>query len=81
MIVSCAWPFRAVAVGWQPQRGYCGLTIVCKATYQLTPHTSSPAAQPDEIVLSDVARPDGASVRLPADVAPFKGHPEVLLVG
>jgi hypothetical protein len=79
MIVSCASPFRAVAIGWQPRRGYCGLTVICKATYQLTPNTSSPS-QPTEIVLADLMGPDGATVQLPSDIAPFKAQAEVLLL-
>src|SRR5690349_19235183 len=83
MDVVSACPLRVGSILWQTGAGAHTLTVVCKATYELTP-VESPLSQAqdepnevDEYWNDDERR----SLHAPSDLAPFKRHADVILVG
>ncbi len=76
-------PFLTSSLVWQEQPGLWTLTIVCKATFSLTPGTAKIAVEPDGINDQDNHWDDDPqkSVYAPSDLVPYKPSPEVLLVG
>ena len=81
--VVSACPLRVGSILWQTGAGAPTLTVVCKATYDLMP-VESPLAQAqdepneiDEYWNDDEQR----SLHAPSDLAPFKRHADVILVG
>ncbi|MEP7123286.1 MAG: DUF2169 domain-containing protein [Byssovorax sp.] len=83
MDVLSICPLRVSSLVWQPQAGSWAMTVVCKATYRLSPGSSA-LAEPQEYPNEeenhwndDPAR----SVYAPSDLAPFKPSPEVMIVG
>ncbi|WP_438018648.1 DUF2169 domain-containing protein [Sorangium sp. So ce315] len=83
MDVVSACPLRVASSLWQPQAGVWALTIVCKATYTLTPDESPLAPEQDEPIGADVTWEDDdrSSLALASDLAPFKRRADVLVVG
>ncbi|MGK4004648.1 DUF2169 domain-containing protein [Sorangium sp. So ce1036] len=83
MDVVSACPLRVASCFWQPQPGAWALTIVCKATYTLTPGESPLAQEQDEPTTTDVYWEDDrrCSLYLASDLAPFKRRADVLVVG
>jgi hypothetical protein len=83
MDIVSTGPFQVGSLIWQLRPSMWVMTVVCKATYQLTP-VESPLTDWQE-PLNDV---DGhlnddplRSVRAPGDFAPFKIRADVVLVG
>lgn len=76
-------PLRVASIRWQPRQGLHVLTIVAKATFQLTPGTSPLAAQQDEVNEYENHWNDDEtrSLYAPSDLVPFKPRPDVVLVG
>lgn len=76
-------PLRVASVRWQPRSGLHVLTVVAKATYQLTQGTSPLATQQDEVNEYENYWNDDPtrSLYAPSDLVPFKPRPDVLLVG
>ena len=76
-------PFNAGSITWQEQPDQWTLTVVCKATYELTPGTSPLAREPEALNESDNHWDDDPerSLYAPSDLVPRKPRPEVLLVG
>jgi hypothetical protein len=83
MDILSVCPLRAASLLWQPRLGTWAMTVVCKATFRLSPVTSSLAEsqeypnEDDNHWNDDPAR----SLHAPSDLAPFKPSPEVMLVG
>lgn len=81
-IVSTS-PLQVGSVIWQLRPSMWVMTLVCKATYQLTPVESpltdwqEPLNEVDGHLNDDPLR----SVRAPGDFAPFKIRADVVLVG
>ena len=81
-IVSLS-PLQVGAVRWMPRQDAHALTLVCKATFELTPGRAR-LAPSQEPLHDDDRHLDGdpeRSVFAPSDMAPFKRHADVLLVG
>jgi hypothetical protein len=76
-------PFVTNSIVWQEQPDQWTLTVVCKATFSLTPGTAKVAVEPDGINDQDNHWDDDPqkSVYAPSDLVPYKLSPEVLLVG
>src|SRR5262245_58057843 len=83
MDIVSACPLRVASLMWQPRPGAFALTVVCKATYALAPVLSPLAPAQDEPFHYDGYRVDEAtsSLERASDLAPFKRHVDVLLVG
>jgi len=83
MDVVSLCPLRVASVVWQPRLGGSSLTVVCKATYVLTPVEAQLARdqeypnEDDNYWDDDPAR----SLCSPSDMVPFKPRADVLLVG
>ena len=76
-------PLRVGSVLWQRGPGDWVLTVACKATFQLAPGESPLAAEQERIYEADAYRDsdERRSLKVAGDLVPFKGGPEVLLVG
>jgi len=76
-------PFSTAAVAWRPADGRAALTVVCKATYTLSPGLCRLAEAQEPLHERDTHWDDdpSKSVVAPADLAPFKPRADVLLVG
>ena len=83
MEVTSISPLRVGSLVWQSSEGRFVLTVVCKATYTLTPEVSPLAAEQEGINERDNHWDDDPrrSVDAPGDLAPFKPRADVLLVG
>lgn len=83
MDVISTGPLRASSVVWKPARGGFALTVVCKATYVLTPGESPLAAEQEYINEDDNHWNDdpARSLYSPSDLVPFKVRCDILLVG
>ncbi len=83
MNVSSVCPLRVGSLKWQTSRGVPVLTVIAKATYQLSPVTCALAVVQEDPNDSeghwnyDTAR----SLHSPSDLVPYKPRPEVTLVG
>ncbi|MFO0590627.1 MAG: DUF2169 domain-containing protein [Polyangiaceae bacterium] len=81
LVTRC--PLRAASILWLPKPHAYALTVVCKATFELSPGVSrlsrdqEPPAENDVYLDDDEAR----SLDAASDLVPFKRHPEVLVVG
>ena len=71
---------RAVVLAWRPRRA---AVIVCKTTYRLEPDTCPISEEPEAPNEWDSYWDDDTtrSVASSTDLVPFKGAPEVFLVG
>jgi hypothetical protein len=74
---------RAGSVAWQTRAGAWALTVVCKATYRLTPIESPVAEDQEEIYEDDTHWNDdeSRSLAVASDLAPFKARADVVVVG
>ncbi len=76
-------PFQVGSLLWRPRPGAFALTIVCKATFVLTPHKATLAAEQEPPNEDDDYWDDDASRSLhaPSDLVPWKPRVDVLLSG
>lgn len=76
-------PYPAAPLVWQLTPSRWVLTVVCKATYTLTPGVVGPSAEQEPIQDEDAHWDDdpGRSLFAPADLVPFKPRADVMLVG
>ncbi|MEP7126576.1 MAG: DUF2169 domain-containing protein [Byssovorax sp.] len=76
-------PLPAAHLVWQPAPSRHALTVVCKATYALSPGASALAVEQEPIREHEHHWDDDplASVYTPSDLVPFKLRAEVVLVG
>lgn len=76
-------PYPAAPLVWQLTPSRWVLTVVCKATYTLTPGVVGPTAEQEPIQDEDAHWDDdpGRSLFAPADLVPFKPRADVMLVG
>ncbi|WP_437830045.1 DUF2169 domain-containing protein [Sorangium sp. So ce1153] len=83
MDVVAAPPFRASSIVWLPRPSASMLTVVCKTTFVLLPGESRVAPEQDPPNTSDeyLNRDERCSLRESSDLAPFKRHADVILVG
>lgn len=83
MKVISVCPLSTSSLIWQPRAGSYALSVVCKATYALSPGEASLAQEQEEINESDDHWNDdpNRSVRAPSDVMPMKARAEVMVVG
>jgi hypothetical protein len=83
MEVVSVSPFRAGSVLWRSGPDRHTLTVICKATYALTPGEATLAAEQDDVNERDNHWDDDTlrSVYAPGDLAPFKPRADVMLVG
>jgi hypothetical protein len=72
---------RVGRVVWRPAHGHLAFTVVCKATFELSPGVSPLADVQEPIFEADAWTTSGTSLRLTTDLVPFKQRPEVLVVG
>jgi hypothetical protein len=81
--VESTCPLRVGSILWQPRAGLWALTVVCKATFALSPGASALAPDQDPPNEADEPWNDDprASLRRASDLAPFKRRAEVLVVG
>lgn len=80
LISQCA--LRVAKLVWRPGHGGFAFTLVCKATFELSPDLSPFAAQQEPVTEADVyTGPERASLARASDLVPFKQRPEVLLTG
>lgn len=80
MNVVCYGAWRAASLLWQPSPGAWALTVACHAAFELAPNESPILAKP---VPLDPGKGDDeqAFVEPWGPSAPFKRHPEVIVVG
>ena len=83
MDVVSACPLRVGSILWQTGAGAHTLTVVCKATYDLMQVESPLALAQDEPNEVDEYWNDDErrSLHAPSDLAPFKRHADVILIG
>jgi hypothetical protein len=76
-------PFQVATLLWRPASGAHALTVVCKATFVLSPHKAVLAAEQEPPNEDDDHWDDDASRSLhaPSDVVPYKPRVDVLLTG
>ena len=81
LISTC--PLRVASIIWRRRPDAWMFTVVCKATFALTPHASRLADIQEEPALHDRHLRGEATTSLHAagDLAPFKPRAEVILVG
>lgn len=81
--VTARGPFAVGSLLWRDARGALMCTLVAKATYELIPGESPPADVPLPLQEADAHWDDdpARSVHQPADLVPFKGAAEVVVVG
>ncbi|MFT3772859.1 MAG: DUF2169 domain-containing protein [Minicystis sp.] len=80
MKIVCYGPWRAASLLWQPHPGAWALTVACHAVFELLPNESPVAAKP--LPLDPVKDDDERAFVEPwGPPAPFKRHPEVIVVG
>ena len=73
--------FRVANVVWRPGHGGFAFTVVCKATFALTPGVSPLAAEQEPVALGDVYAGEAGALTVASDLVPTKRRPEVLLTG
>ncbi|MDC0747530.1 DUF2169 family type VI secretion system accessory protein [Polyangium mundeleinium] len=83
MHVSASPPLAVAKLVWQPRPDAFVMTVVCKATYALRNGPCELVGLPDAPQTMDIYWQDGSprSLRLPNDLAPFKRHVDVMVVG
>ncbi len=83
MDVIASSPLRAATLVFQPRAGSFALTVVCKATFLLTPGVATLAEEQDELLDGEEHWDNDPrrSLRAPSDLWPIKPRPEVLLIG
>lgn len=83
MQIESHGPFRTETILWQPSHGTHALTVICKATFMLTPGTMEVAVQEEPIHSIDDHWDDDVhrSVRAPSDMVPMKPSADVVVVG
>lgn len=83
MEVISLCPLPVGALTWNADKRGWSLTVVCKATFRLTPGVLDLATEHLPIARADRHYDDdeGASVYTPTDLAPFKPNVDILLVG
>jgi len=83
MQIESHGPFRTETILWQPSHGTHALTVICKATFMLTPGTMEVAVQEDPIHSIDDHWDDDVhrSVRAPSDMVPMKPSADIVVVG
>lgn len=83
MEVVCRGPFRGRSLVWQPRPGTFALTVVCKATFVLTPGESPFHVEPLDLFTSDVHHEGDPrrSLQAASDFAPIKKRADVVLSG
>ncbi|MFO0587860.1 MAG: DUF2169 domain-containing protein [Polyangiaceae bacterium] len=83
MQVLSRCPLEVAKVLWLPRAGAHTLTVVAKATFQLTPEESPLAATQDAVTEADSFwdHDERKSLANASDLVPYKRHAEVLLVG
>ncbi|WP_437977177.1 DUF2169 domain-containing protein [Sorangium sp. So ce295] len=76
-------PLQATSFVWQTADRRRSLTLLCKATYELSPGLSPLAQDQDEICAEDVPweGDERNSLRAPSDLVPFKRRADVLVTG
>ena len=81
LVTRC--PLRAASILWLPKPHAYALTVVCKATFELSPGVSRLSRDQEPPFENDVYLDDDEARSLDAasDLVPFKRHPEVLVVG
>jgi hypothetical protein len=79
LVSQCA--LRVAKVVWRPGHGGFAFTVVCKATFDLTPVVSLLAAEQEPVALADAYVGDGGELAVASDLVPVKKRPEVLLTG
>ncbi|KYF73429.1 hypothetical protein BE11_19920 [Sorangium cellulosum] len=74
---------HAASFVWRTADGRRSLTIICKATYELSPGLSPLAQDQDEICTEDLhwAGDERNSLWAPSDLVPFKRRADVLVTG
>lgn len=83
VLLSSACPLRVAQVHWQPRPDLHAVTVVCKATFVLSPVESPLAEVQEEPLDADRFWDDDprASLRAACDLAPFKRGVDVLVIG
>ena len=83
MQVLSRCPLEVASILWLPRAGAHTLTVVAKATFQLTPEESPLAPTQDAVVEADSFwdHDERKSLANASDLVPYKRHAEVLLVG
>ncbi|HLM71694.1 MAG TPA: DUF2169 domain-containing protein, partial [Polyangiaceae bacterium] len=83
MEVLSVSPLRTASLLWQAKPGAWIFTVICKATFVLTPTESPLAAEQDEPNEDDTHWDDDAarSLHAASDFVPFKIRADVALVG
>ncbi|AKT40622.1 DUF2169 family type VI secretion system accessory protein [Chondromyces crocatus] len=83
MDVVSACPLRVGSTLWQPRADAWALTVVCKATYELTPGVSPLAQEQEAPNETDSYWDDDLrrSLRVASDMVPFKRRADILLTG
>jgi hypothetical protein len=79
LVSQCA--LRVAKVVWRPGHGGFAFTVVCKATFELTPVVSLLAAEQEPVALADVYVGEGGELAVASDLVPVKKRPEVILTG
>ena len=76
-------PLRAATLLWRPQHGGPVLTVICKATYQLSSGVSQLATVQDDVNERDLHKENNPKLGLysASDIAPYKSRADVTLVG
>ena len=76
-------PLKASAFRWLPHRGGPVVTVVCKATFALAPGVATLAVAQDDVNQRDLHAGNDARKGLysASDMAPYKRHADVTLVG
>jgi hypothetical protein len=76
-------PLRTASLVWQPKPGTWMLTVVCKATFNLTPAQSELAPAQDPVIELDEHWNDDEqrSLHFASELVPMKPRAEVVLVG
>lgn len=83
MDISSLCPLQVGALYWMPRQGSHAMTVVCKGTFDLAPGPARLADVQDFPNDEDNHWDDDPtlSVYAPSDMAPFKRHADVVLVG
>jgi hypothetical protein len=74
---------KAAALVWQPQQAAPVLTVICKATFELTPGVAGLASVQDDVNLRDLHTENNPRLGLysASDVVPYKPRADVTVVG
>jgi len=76
-------PLKTATLVWRPQQGPPVMTVVCKATYDLTPGVAPLSEAQDDVNRRDLHRENNPKLGLhsASDLVPYKPRADVTLVG